>query len=184
MTARWFTLLSRNSSAPTVKHYQGLPPEVTGGADTRLELGPAAFLATEEKPDGVFLYRYDAKGACVGDTWHKSLNEAKSQAAHEYGVFVHGWHYLQPEVKSVFEFWTLAKEHIRPFDPRIAAAAKEIHDRLRGWRRDTEPGGEYESLDLIGREEFDSIVGFALEAADAAGKGAATPAPAAATEKK
>ena len=61
------------------KHYLGMPPRLTGGIDTRQELSPALFLVIEEKPDGIFLYRYGIGGVFAGDTWHKSIDDAKHQ---------------------------------------------------------------------------------------------------------
>lgn len=55
MGRRLFALLSATRMTSKVKHYQGAPPELTGGA--RREMGRARFLTIEEKPDGVFLYR-------------------------------------------------------------------------------------------------------------------------------
>jgi hypothetical protein len=68
-----------------------MPPELTGGKDTRQEMGSALFLMIEKMPDGVFLYRFDSKGECVGDTWHMSPDEAKDRAAHEFEGVVLNW---------------------------------------------------------------------------------------------
>jgi hypothetical protein len=43
------------------------------------------------KRDGIFLERYTAEGAFAGDTWHKTLSEARSQADSEYGADVTPW---------------------------------------------------------------------------------------------
>jgi len=51
----------------------------------------AAVLVIEERPDGVFLYRFSADGACVGDTWHMNVDDAKHQAAFEFEGFVGDW---------------------------------------------------------------------------------------------
>jgi len=37
------------------------------------------------------LYRYRDDGAFCGDTWHESLQDAKDQAAYEYGISELAW---------------------------------------------------------------------------------------------
>lgn len=42
--------------------------------------------------DGAFyLFRLDAQGNCVADTWHPTLEEAMEQAAFEYGIGPVDW---------------------------------------------------------------------------------------------
>ncbi len=42
--------------------------------------------------DGAYyLYRLDANGVCIADTWHQSLNEAKEQASFEFGIKSDEW---------------------------------------------------------------------------------------------
>jgi hypothetical protein len=81
-----------------------MPPELTGGSDTREEMVAALFLAIEEKPDGVFLYRYDAQGECVGDTWHMSVDDAKEQANYEYGSEVLNWQSTPQDIQNIAEY--------------------------------------------------------------------------------
>jgi hypothetical protein len=103
MKARLFTTLPEGSSSAT-KHYSGLPPELADGKDARREVPTAAFLVIEEKPDGVFLYRFSAIGECVSDTWHKSIDDAKHQAAYEYGGTVLSWEDVPQVVLDVAEY--------------------------------------------------------------------------------
>ena len=58
MKTRLFSLLSGTPAVAKVKHYLGAPPQLTGGKDLRKEMGPPAFLVIEERPDGIFLYRF------------------------------------------------------------------------------------------------------------------------------
>lgn len=83
MITRLISVFGEDQRSSSVKHYEGLPPELTGGRDSRTELGPTVFLVIDEKQDGVFLFRYDrkGKGKCVGDTWQMSVEDAKRQAA-------------------------------------------------------------------------------------------------------
>ena len=59
-------------------------PSLTEGRDERQEMKAAVLLVVEEKPDGIFLYRYAADGSYAGDTWHTDIDEAKQQASFEY----------------------------------------------------------------------------------------------------
>jgi hypothetical protein len=61
---------------------------------------PSGFLIIEESPDGMFLYRYDAKGQCVGDTWHMNMDDAKHQAAYEYEGALGTWQSVPSELED------------------------------------------------------------------------------------
>jgi hypothetical protein len=89
---------------PSVKHYEGLPPSLTGGRDDRRLLDPAQFLIIEEHSDGIFLYRYDAQGSCVGDTWHSTVDDAKAQAAYEFSDSLESWRDVPPEIADAVTF--------------------------------------------------------------------------------
>jgi hypothetical protein len=52
----------------------------------------------------VFLFRYSAERKCVGDTWHKSVDEAKSQAAFEFNELLSSWKIVSDKTKDVFFF--------------------------------------------------------------------------------
>lgn len=45
-----------------------------------------ASLEIRETSDGVFLLRIDFSGACIADTWHESVEQAKAQAEFEFNV--------------------------------------------------------------------------------------------------
>lgn len=99
---RFLARLRGNGDEPKVKHYQGLPPELTKGKDYREKMTLPAFLVIDEKPpEGVFLFRYDAQGNCVGDTWHQDVTEAKDQARFEYESVLSKWVEIPAEVHNV-----------------------------------------------------------------------------------
>lgn len=104
MATRLISLLSRGIEAPKVKHYLGAPPEVAGGRDSRREMPPAAVLVIEERPDGVFLFRYASNGEFAGDTWHGNLADAKHQASYEYGASLSNWIDVPADVTDVVGF--------------------------------------------------------------------------------
>jgi hypothetical protein len=87
-----------------VHHYSGLPPELTGDSDKRMLMESPAFLVIEENRNGVFLYRYDSHGKCVGDTWHANIQEAKQQALYEYETALAEWQMVPPSVLDVVAF--------------------------------------------------------------------------------
>jgi hypothetical protein len=101
---RLFSILSGRTLSSKIKHYLGLPPKLTDGIDARQEMGPALFLVIDVKPDGVFLYRYGAKGECVGDTWHMNIDDAKHQAAYEYEGLIQDWQDVPSQVEDVAAF--------------------------------------------------------------------------------
>jgi len=100
---RMIAVLSRNVVGNT-RHYMGMPPILTGGIDYRQDLGPARFLVIEEKPDGIFLYRYGSGGEFAGDTWHQSMDDAKHQVAFEYGDSVGDWREVPLEISDVIAY--------------------------------------------------------------------------------
>ncbi|MDE1152779.1 MAG: hypothetical protein PW788_09605 [Micavibrio sp.] len=103
MNKRFFTILSLTSFSKT-KHYEGLLSDFTNGINTQKKLGPARFLTIEENEDGFFLYRFDDKGNCVGDTWHQSLNEAKEQADYEFEQTLKNWQDVPPDIQDASTF--------------------------------------------------------------------------------
>jgi len=59
-------------------------------------------LVIESKTDGVFLFRFSAERRCVGDTWHTSVDEAKSQAAFEFNELLTAWKVVPEKTEDVF----------------------------------------------------------------------------------
>lgn len=49
-----------------------------------LPIADVLLLLVDDDP-GAMLYRYTTEAAFGGDTWHPSADEARAQAAHEYG---------------------------------------------------------------------------------------------------
>jgi hypothetical protein len=99
-----FARLTDLPSVAKVRHLQGLPPEVTGRRDERRELPSPAFLLLEERADGIFLFRHDAQGRCVGDTWHMSVQDAKDQALFEYPGVSLDWREVPTDVADPVQF--------------------------------------------------------------------------------
>ncbi|HWF62077.1 MAG TPA: hypothetical protein VN666_17465 [Nitrospira sp.] len=89
---------------PHVKHYYGLPLELTAGHDLREQMEAPALVLIEEKSDGVFLFRFSADGQVVGDTWHMMVEEAKQQAYFEFPELLSGWKSVPADVENVVAF--------------------------------------------------------------------------------
>jgi len=89
---------------PKVKHYRGLPPEVTGLPDRRELMQAAVLLLIEERPDGAFLFRFTDDGRIAGDTWHANVAEAQNQARFEFGEALSEWKPVPREVEDAFSF--------------------------------------------------------------------------------
>ncbi|WP_437286882.1 hypothetical protein [Sorangium sp. So ce406] len=52
---------------------------------------PAAWVEIVQDGEVVQLFRYSSEGACVADTWHLTVDEAKAQAEFEFGICDHDW---------------------------------------------------------------------------------------------
>ena len=65
----------------------------------KYEMRPPTFLVIDVGPDppatpggsGVMLFRFEATGECVGDTWHQNIDDAKHQASFEYEGLAQEW---------------------------------------------------------------------------------------------
>lgn len=101
---RVLAIVQESSKMLKVGHYVGVPPSLTGGEDTRKKLSNACFVVLEENKDGVFLYRYGARGESLGDTWHLSIEDAKHQAKFEFGERAEKWTEIPAEVESIVAY--------------------------------------------------------------------------------
>ena len=104
MLVRITAKITGRVAEPHVKHYCGLPPELTAGSDHRKQMETPALVCIEETSDGVFLFRFTADGHVVGDTWHTTVEEAKQQARFEFPELLSGWKVVPAEVEDVVEF--------------------------------------------------------------------------------
>ena len=101
---RLMARVTNRSTDPKVKHYRGLPPELTGGKDLRELLEAPVLLVIEKEVDGVFLFRFTAAGQVVGDTWHRTVEEAQQQARFEFGESLSNWISVPADVEDVVSF--------------------------------------------------------------------------------
>jgi len=83
--------LVATSTASRRIHHSGFPLELDKAGSPRRTLPAARFLTIELTDEGFFLFRFAEDGASAGDTWHRSVEEAKDQANYEYGSALGGW---------------------------------------------------------------------------------------------
>jgi len=82
------------------RHFAG-PTEPAGPP---LELPWPDIVLIEERPEGVFLFRFSADGEDAGDTWHRTVDAAKDQARDEYGDVLTEWRSVPSEVSDAEEY--------------------------------------------------------------------------------
>ena len=106
LTAR----IATDGPGPKASHYRGLPPELTGGKDQRERMPRPALVTIEQKPDGVFLFRFTSNGLAVGDTWHMTVEEAQDQARFEFGDSLLEWKAVPADVDDLVSFGLNAED--------------------------------------------------------------------------
>ena len=93
------------------QQFVGLPPMEAGEPDARARMNWPRVVVLLSLPDGVFLERFTEAGHEAGDTWHLSIDDAKSQAEFEYGAGLGPWTVLpQAEGDAVAFALRLAQE--------------------------------------------------------------------------
>lgn len=103
-TTRFIARVIAHPIKPHVRHYHGLPPDLAKDRDSRSEMPIAEALLIEIEPDGVFLFRLSANGEFAGDTWHQSIEEAKTQAEFEFGHGLSNWESVPSDVEDVMAY--------------------------------------------------------------------------------
>jgi hypothetical protein len=104
MSTRLIALVEQPVKPEKIRQFRGLPPDLTGGTDTREELPWPRVLLIEETPEGIFLFRFTKDSTCVGDTWHLDIEEAKEQASFEYGDYLTEWREVPLTVDDALGF--------------------------------------------------------------------------------
>lgn len=104
MTNKFVAKIKGKIVESNVRHYVGLPPELTSGKDTRQQLGTPVLLLIEDTHEGVFLFRFSSEGDEVGDTWHQTIDEAKAQAHFEFGDHISSWKVVPEDIQDVFAY--------------------------------------------------------------------------------
>lgn len=85
-------LLPRIGHRNPSRHLVGMPADLNGGVDEQARLPYPTILTIEENQKGqIFLYRYTSQGTPVGDTWHRTVEDATRQAQVEYSHELGPW---------------------------------------------------------------------------------------------
>src|SRR5437879_2536127 len=96
MAPRVAALITGTLGVPKIRHYVGLPPEISGVPDSRVMHPHARVVYIEQTEEGFFLFRLADDGSDAGDTWHQSLEDAKHQAEFEFEDALGPWFGLTP----------------------------------------------------------------------------------------
>jgi hypothetical protein len=83
----------------TTRHLLGVP---SPSGLTIAQLPDPIAVEIEEADGAFFLLRLNCAGVCVADTWHETLEEAKSQASSEYGIEESDW---KEGSGAIADFW-------------------------------------------------------------------------------
>jgi hypothetical protein len=70
------------------KHLQ-MPP--MSGETNVVSLPDPVEVEAVEEDGAVYLFRLDASGKCIADTWHETMESAKAQANFEFGIDERDW---------------------------------------------------------------------------------------------
>ena len=103
MKTRLVAAITATTEPPRVPHYMGLPRELNQAAAPEL-LPWARIVLLEERPDGVFLFRYTSDRTYAGDTWHSSVDRARAQAVYEYADHLGAWQTVPENVEDALTF--------------------------------------------------------------------------------
>ena len=88
-----------------VRHAVGWPPGMApDGSEAQMLPTPDVIVIEEQSSSSVFLYRMTMTGELAGDTWHRSVEEAKGQARYEYGDAVGEWKSIPADVSDACGF--------------------------------------------------------------------------------
>jgi hypothetical protein len=71
------------------RHYLGAV--VDGSPVPLVPLADPVWVELTVENGDVYLYRMDAEGDCITDTWHETLDEAMRQATFEFGIQPDQW---------------------------------------------------------------------------------------------
>jgi hypothetical protein len=64
----------------------------------------ARVLSIEATDERAFLYRWLDDGTCVGDTWHRNIEDAKHQAVYEFGKGLGTWREVPAGTEDLVAF--------------------------------------------------------------------------------
>lgn len=84
--------MTRMSLTAVVKVFTGRTRHRIASHDGVVEIPEVVRVRIEPVDGAYFLFRIDAAGRVVADTWHQTIPEAQHQARFEYGIELADWH--------------------------------------------------------------------------------------------
>lgn len=88
---RYLSLVKPTDIPPLTRHFVGNLDRNGVGPTDLAPMGWPRVLLILRNASGVFLDRLSSEGESVGDTWHQTVEEAKEQAAEEFGELHSPW---------------------------------------------------------------------------------------------
>jgi basic membrane lipoprotein Med (substrate-binding protein (PBP1-ABC) superfamily) len=99
MHERWLALVGVISGDRRAAQTAGYPLDPS----KMLPLPDVVLLVADNEP-GAMLFRYTAHGEFGGDTWHPSADDAREQAADEYGDALSEWIEVPSDISEPHAF--------------------------------------------------------------------------------
>lgn len=87
----YYSLISEQKFKLKVPHYIGDPPVNKERGKNKTLLPIAGVVIIEKRQGTIYLERYSSDGQWGGNTWHKTVEDAKYQAEFEYGDSLIKW---------------------------------------------------------------------------------------------
>ena len=81
----------------SVRRHTGNTRHILHGAESRDLAAEIVAVQIEPTDEGVLLLYLDARGRCLTDTWHASIDDAKSQAHFEFDITEGDWALSAPD---------------------------------------------------------------------------------------
>ncbi len=97
---RYVATIRQTDLHPSTRHAIGLPIELANGIAEPTPMPWPFVVLIHHNQSGIFLDRYTRDGQPAGDTWHKSVAEAKEQAAEEYDGMLGQWIEVPDDVQE------------------------------------------------------------------------------------
>ena len=105
-----FAGVERHPAGPTAR----IPPQMPWPRVVVIEFD-------RDSPGGFFLNRWAEDGTFAGDTWHRTLDEAKEQAVFELAKYLREWRDIPPNVRDTRAYALAAVARAEDNEPREEA---------------------------------------------------------------
>ncbi len=100
----YYSLISEQKFKLKVPHYIGNPHGTVEGKEDRTLLPIANVVIIEKRQGAIYLERYTNDGQWGGNTWHKTIEDAKYQAKFEYKDSLIKWVEIPDYISDPVEY--------------------------------------------------------------------------------